>query len=69
MKVLINLRDKGSNQSIVRTHMEGKLVDCEPFSTCSLASHSMKPNFHVVLDTGNRSGYNLISANVDLVIN
>ena len=56
--------DVKCNQSTIRTHMEGKLVDCEPLVISLLAAHSRKPNLQVVLDTGNRSGYNLISANV-----
>ena len=56
--------DVKCNQSTIRTHMEGKLVDCEPLVISLLAAHPRKPNLQVVLDTGNRSGYNLISANV-----
>ena len=56
--------DVERNQSTIRTYMEGKLVDCEPLVISPLGAHSRKPNLQVVLDTGNRSGYNLISANV-----
>ena len=44
--------DVKCNQSTIRTHMEGKLVDCEPLVISPLAAHSRKPNLQVVLDTG-----------------